>query len=74
MANPLIRLVRDQDIRTTRHTTKPLDLIKQNARLDIMKNFFTIRCVDAWNSLPAHVQSTDDLDDFKKGYDEFVAS
>ena len=74
MANPLIRLVRDQDIRTTRHTTKPLDLIKQNARLDIRKNFFTIRCVDAWNSLPAHVQSIDDLDDFKKGYDEFVAS
>ena len=37
--NPVIQVVRDELHRKTRHTSKQLDLIKPNARLDVRKHF-----------------------------------
>jgi hypothetical protein len=72
--NPLLKVVRDHDLRITRHSSKPLDLIKPKARLDIRKHFFAIRCVDTWNSLPGRIQGIEDFEEFKKEYDKFIAS
>ena len=74
MNNPVIRVVKDELLRKTRHTSKQLDLIKPSARLDVRKNFFAVRCVDRWNELPKSIQEIDDLTEFKKEYDKFTAN
>ena len=58
--------------RFTRCTNKPFNLAKQYGRLDIRKNFYSVRVVEEWNKLPTSIQKADTLDQFKKGYDKFV--
>ena len=56
----------DQHSRSSRHTTKPWNIARADARLKIRKNFFTSRCVERWNSLSHSVQN---VDEFKAEYD-----
>ena len=58
--------------RYTRCTNKKYNLAKPWGRLEIRKNFFSVRSVDRWNSLPAGIQGASTLDDFKRDYDEHV--
>ena len=62
-----------QQSRVTRHTTKSLNIMKPKARLEIRKNFFTVRAVDDWNKLPAKVQNMQNIMDFKIAYDENIS-
>ena len=48
-------------------------LFKPRPRLDIRKNFFSLRVIEDWNSLPQHLIDSEDLDDFKAGLDELWA-
>ena len=72
MAHDMLGMSVDQHSRLTRHTGKPFNLARVKCNLEIRKNFFTVRCVDAWNHLPAKVQAEEDLAKFKIAYDKFV--
>ena len=45
------------------------NLVKQNARSDIRKYFFSHRVVEHWNVLPNSVKSATDVNNFKNLYD-----
>ena len=49
-----------------------LNVVKQKARLDVRKNFFSCRVVDSWNDLPLDIQSDGSVQDFKEKYDNFI--
>ena len=59
-----------QHSRVTRHTAKPLNIKNQNARLEVRRNFFSVRAVEQWNRLPAKIQSVDNVVAFKVAYDK----
>ena len=71
-AENLFNMSGDQHERFSRHTSKPWNISRPNARLEVRRNFFTVRCVDRWNSLPHDVQKLDDLNEFKNAYDRFL--
>ena len=71
-AENLFNMSGDQHERFSRHTSKPWNIARPNARLEVRRNFFTVRCVDRWNSLPHDVQKLDDLNEFKNAYDRFL--
>ena len=55
--------------RTRGHCYK---LIKSRSRLDIRKNFFSQRVVNAWNSLPSDVVQAESVNAFKNRYDKYM--
>ena len=61
-----------QHSRSSRHTTKRLNICRVEGRLEIRKNFYTVRVADKWNSLPCWVQEAEDIDTFKKELDAFM--
>ena len=50
------------------HTYK---IIKNSFRLDVRKNFFSNRVVDAWNELPQYVVDAETVNSFKTRLDKF---
>ena len=58
----------------TRHSSSIGNVVKPRFKNDIRKNFFTVRAVDNWNSLPTAIKHSKDVDKFKETYDSFVAS
>ena len=58
--------------RTTRQTNAPLQISLPSARLEIRKNFFSVRCVNQWNSLPDKVKQVTTVNEFKELYDQYV--
>ena len=69
--NELFKMASEQHDRTSRHTSKPLNICRENSRLEVRKNFFTPRSVDRWNRLPDYVQGAEDLNSFKNEHDKF---
>ena len=57
---------------TTRKVTSSLGLSERPCRLELRRNFFSNRVVPMWNSLPAEIQNSSSVLNFKKGYDSFV--
>ena len=55
----------------TRHSTVG-NLVKPRFNRDIRKNFFTVRAVDQWNSLPSNIKSSPTINQFKEAYDKFI--
>ena len=72
MDRSMFSLVSDQHLRATRHTSKPFNLVKPKARLDIRRHSFSSRCVELWNSLPSRIQGLNNIDEFKAAYDDFM--
>ena len=60
-------LVRDHGTRTRGHHLKLKKLVAKSA---IRKNFFSVRVVDLWNSLPQEVVSAVSLNSFKNRLDK----
>ena len=54
--------------RTRGHSYK---LVKSRSRLDIRRNFFSQRVINAWNSLPSEVVEAESVNTFKNRYDRF---
>ena len=44
------------------------------ARLDLRKNFFTVRGAKLWNSLPSSVRESSSVNIFKNSYDAYMAT
>ena len=42
------------------------------ARLEIRRNFFTIRAANEWNNIPDEVKKLISVNSFKNGYDRWV--
>ena len=42
-------------------------ILKPHASLDCRRRFFSVRCIDLWNSLPDSVVAASTIDNFKKG-------
>ena len=55
----------------TRLADDPLCLRRPTFSSDIRKNFFSVRVIDLWNSLPAPMKISKDMDMFKDAYDKF---
>ena len=58
---------------STRLATQTLSLVKPRFRLDLRRNFFSVRVVDPWNELPEEVRSSTSLNQFKNSYDKCKA-
>ena len=65
----LIQFATKQHARLSRHTAKPLNICRIESNKEVRKNFFTVRCVELWNSLPHTMQAEQDLIQFKKSLD-----
>ena len=50
------------------HTYK---IVKNSFRLNVRKNFFSNRVLDAWNELPQYVVDADTVNSFKARLDKF---
>ena len=53
----------------TRQSSSVGCVTKPRYNLDIRKNFYTVRAVDTWNSLPADIKQCGDINTFKEKYD-----
>ena len=54
--------------RNTRATADPLNVRVQHGRLEVRKNFFTVRVTDQWNKVPSQVKQMRTANSFKKAY------
>ena len=58
----------------TRLSTDPLALNLPLSRLDLRKNFFSIRVPPAWNSLPLNIRQSQSVNQFKNAYDSYKSN
>ena len=56
------------DSKVRGHTYK---IVKRSFRLDVRKNFFSSRVVDAWNELPQYVVDAETVNSFQARLDKF---
>ena len=62
--------------RLTRHSTCPWNINSRRSKDtgEIRNNYFSVRVVDKWNSLPESVKSSSTLNNFKNNYDSHLAA
>ena len=60
--------------RETRFTTCNMNLNSKQCNLDIRKNFFSLRVIKRWNSLPIDIKNATSLISFKNMYDKHISS
>ena len=72
--NPSIwfRTVDNQHTRLTRNTSYNKNLIATRFKTDIRRNFFSVRVVSFWNSLPIEVKESRNVTIFKTKLEELV--
>ena len=58
--------------RITRLTADPLNLAPKSAKLEIRKNFFSVRVVNDWNNLPSEVKRARSVNSFKAHLDKLM--
>ena len=56
------------------HVKKEKILKVPNARLEVRKNFFSIRAARTWNDLPERVKTQQSINSFKNAYDAWENS
>jgi hypothetical protein len=54
--------------RVTRSAADPLNLRQQAARLEIRRNFFSNRVIEAWNEVPSEIKNARTVQSFKRAY------
>ena len=59
--------------KTSRSKGHSFKLLKERARLDLRKYFFSNRVVNNWNSLPASVVEEETVNNFKNTYDKYIS-
>ena len=53
-------------VRPTRSSTDPLNVKVNNGRLEVRRNFFSVRVAGQWNSVPSHLKQLRSAHHFKK--------
>ena len=75
--------ITQDDARETRRTTsitekgveKKIHILEQERpRLEVRKNFFNVRIVKEWNSLPENVKAQKNVNSFKSSYDRWMSN
>ena len=56
----------------TRHQNTFMPLVVPRAKLDLRKNFFSVRSARLWNSLPSIVRESKTVNKFKNAYDLYM--
>ena len=56
-----------------RHQRDPWNITPTAANLEIRRNFWSVRSVEAWNNLPTSVKSSNSLNVFKSNYDSLFS-
>ena len=73
--------IQDEGTRQTRantciedgRATRKTDILnKEKTRLDVRKNFFTVRVIRKWNQLPENVKAQKTINAFKNSLDEWM--
>ena len=59
---------------TTRRAADPLSIRQQPARLELRRNFFSMRVCETWNSLPSEVKKCKNVGHFKSALRKHVTS
>ena len=54
--------------RAMRATADPLNIHVKHGRLEVRKNFFTVRVTEQWNQVPTHIKNKRTVDAFKNAY------
>ena len=54
--------------RNTRSTSDPLNVKRRHGRLELRKNFFTVRVTEPWNNIPSQVKQVRTKSGFKSAY------
>ena len=57
---------------TTRALTGRLNVIRNEGRTEVRRNFWSVRVCDQWNSLPDHVKEQETTNGFKNALDNFM--
>ena len=57
--------------RVTRAATEALNVIPKYGRLEIRKNFFTVRATNSWNNIPSEIKLSPSTSGFKTGYSKY---
>ena len=57
---------------STRSTSGSLNVVRNEGRLELRKNFWSVRVCDPWNSLPDIVKEQPTTDSFKNSLDNFM--
>jgi hypothetical protein len=52
----------------TKQAADPLNVKIPAARLDLRKNFVSVRVCDKWNSLPSEIKNSENVNSFKTSY------
>ena len=68
----LFSLSADVASRNTRQSSDPLNIVKPASRLEIRRNFFSVRVCDSWNALPLDIRMSGTLNSFKNNYDSWI--
>ena len=59
--------------RATRATADPLNIKVKHGRLEVRRNFFTIRVTEQWNRVPRDIKNQKTVDSFKNAYAKYRA-
>ena len=54
--------------RNTRSAADPLNILVKTGRLDVRRNFFTIRVIERWNAIPAEMKAMENTARFRARY------
>ena len=54
--------------RATRAGADPMNIRIKHGRLDIRRNFFTVRVTELWNMIPSEIKNQRTIDAFKSAY------
>ena len=60
--------------RATRTTADPLNVRVKHGRLEVRRNFFTVRVTEQWNQVPMNIKSCRAVDLFKSAYAQHRAN
>ena len=57
--------------RATRTTADPLNVRVKHGRLEVRRNFFSVRASGQWNDIPGHIKDQKTVDGFKAAYKKY---
>ena len=60
-----------ESVRTTRVTSRKLNVRVRHGRLDVRRNFFSVRVSGQWNDIPGHIQDMKTVAGFKTAYAKY---